>query len=390
MCGETSLSHKRASLTADVVVVGAGPAGCSAAWDLCVHGLRVLLLDRTEFPRKKTCAGGLTVKAVRALRYSIAPVIQRSLCSLSVSCRMRHPKRFKINDPICHMVERSAFDDFCLKKTVAAGAHFAVVKRIDKIVESGRRVALVADGRMIRARFLIGADGAYSRVRRLTGRFARFRPGFAVEGLVDRAPPSDLDMGFDFSRVAGGYGWVFPKAEHINIGLYTLRSDVRITRQDLVDYADRRIGGPAPTRITGFPLGMGGWRYRPGRGRVLLVGDAAGLVDPLLGEGLYHAITSGQKAASAVADAMDTGRDACATYAKGLMPIQRDLIFAQAASAAFYRLPGMGHLLLVSPPARTALITGFSMGLSMLDIFRHAYRFWFGLPVPASRKPNYF
>jgi flavin-dependent dehydrogenase len=303
---------------------------------------------------------------------------------------MRHPKRFAINDPICHMVERSVFDDFCLKKTVAAGARFAVVKRIEKVVESGRSVSLAADGGMIRGRFLIGADGVYSRVRRLTGRFPGFRPGFAVEGIVDRVPPGDFTMGFDFSRVAGGYGWVFPKAAHINVGLYTSRSDVRITRQDLVDYSLKRIGRPMPRRITGFPLGMGGWRYRPGRGRVLLVGDAAGLVDPLLGEGLYHAITSGQEAASAIAHALDTGRDACATYAKGLRSIQRDLIFALAASAAFYGLPGMGHLLLVSPPARTALMTGFSLGLSLLDIFRYGHRFWFGLPVPARRKRNYF
>ena len=390
MCNEPSSSPKGASLTADVVVVGAGPSGCSAAWDLAVKGFRVLLLDRTEFPRKKTCAGGLTVKAVRALRYSIAPVVQKSVCNLSASCRMRRPKLLKSINPICHMVERSAYDCFCLKKTVAAGACFSVVKRIDKIAESDRSVSLFADGGKIHARFLIGADGAHSRVRRLTGRFTRFSPGFAVEGIVDRVPRSDLNMGFDFSQIAGGYGWVFPKAEHINVGLYTLRSDVRITRQDLVDYSVRRIGRPVPTRITGSPLGMGGWRYRPGCGRVLLVGDAAGLVDPLLGEGLYHAIISGQEAASAILDAMDSGRDACKTYAKGLMPIQRDLIFALAASNAFYMLPGMGHLLLISPPARIALMTGFSQGVSLLEIFRYGYRFWFGLPVPASRKQNYF
>ena len=390
MCSEPSSSPKGASLTADVVVVGAGPSGCSASWDLAVKGFRVLLLDRTEFPRKKPCAGGLTVKAVRALRYSIAPVIQKSVCNLSVSCRMRHPKLLKSLDPIVHMVERSAYDCFCLKKTVAAGACFAVVKRIEKIVESDRSVSLVSESGRIRARFLIGADGAHSRVRRLTGRFTRFSPGFAVEGIVDRVPRSDLNMGFDFSQIAGGYGWVFPKEGHINVGLYTFRPDVRITRQDLVDYAVRRIGRPVPTRITGFPLGMGGWRYRPGRGRVLLVGDAAGLVDPLLGEGLYHAMVSGQEAAAAIADAMDTGGDACKTYAKGLMPIQRQLIFAQAASAAFYRLPGTGHLLLVSPPARIPLMTGFSQGLPLLDIFRYGYRFWFGLPVPASRNQVFF
>jgi flavin-dependent dehydrogenase len=303
---------------------------------------------------------------------------------------MRHPKLLKSRDPICYMVERSAFDLFCLEKTLAVGARFTVVKRIDKIVESDRSVSLFTDGGMIRTRYLIGADGVHSRVRRLTGRFAKFRPGFAVEGLVGRMPPNDLNMGFDFSRVAGGYGWVFPKKGHINVGLYTLRSDVKISRQDLVDYAARRIGGPVPTHITGSPMGMGGWRYRPGHGRVLLVGDAAGLVDPLLGEGLYHAIISGQEAATAIAEAMDSGCDACRTYAFGLMPIQRELLFAQVASAVFYRMPGMGHMLLTSPPARIPLITGFSKGMTLLDIFCHSYRFWFGLPVPDKRKQNKF
>jgi flavin-dependent dehydrogenase len=260
MLRETSSSAVGALLTADVVIVGAGPSGCSVAFDLVVKGFRVLLLDRTEFPRRKTCAGGLTVKAVRALRYSIALVIQRTVSNLSVSCRMRRPKLFTSKDPICHMVERPVFDLFCLKKTVAAVARFAVVKRINETVESERTVSLVTDNDVIRARFLIGADGVHSRVRRLTGRFDRFRPGFAVEGRVNRTPANDLNMVFDFSRVACGYGWVFPKAGHINVGLYTLRSDVGITRQNLADYAVRRIGRLLPTRITGFPLGMGGWR----------------------------------------------------------------------------------------------------------------------------------
>jgi flavin-dependent dehydrogenase len=121
---------------------------------------------------------------------------------------------------------------------------------------------------------------------------------------------------------------------------------------------------------------------------VLLVGDAAGLVDPLLGEGLYHAIISVQAAAAAIADAMDTGSDACKTYAKGLMPIQRNLLFAQVASAGFYRMPKMGHLLLTSPMARIPLMSGFSRGMPLLDIFLHGYRCGFGLPVSDRRKQN--
>ena len=75
-------------MDADVMVVGAGPAGCAAAYDLTANGIRVLLVDRTEFPRRKVCAGGLTIKTIRALRYSVDPVIQRTVRRLTVSCRI--------------------------------------------------------------------------------------------------------------------------------------------------------------------------------------------------------------------------------------------------------------------------------------------------------------
>ena len=283
MRSEMSLTHEGMSLKPDVVIVGAGPAGCGAAYDLSVRGVRVLLLDRTDFPRKKTCAGGLTVKAVRRLRYPIDPVIQKTAFALSVSCRMRQLTRLTGIDPVCHMVDRSTFDLFCFNRTVSAGARFEVVNRIHEVTETEQGVTVATGNRLIRTRFLIAADGVHSRVRQLTGRFPGFQAGFAVEGLIPGAPSENSCMEFDFSRVSGGYGWAFPKVGHTNVGLYSAWPGVRITRQHLADYAALRTGRQPPIRIAGYYLGMGGWRYRPGFGRVLLVGDAAGLVDPLLG-----------------------------------------------------------------------------------------------------------
>jgi len=362
----------------DVVVVGAGPAGCAAAHDLASRGVRVLLLDRTEFPRKKVCAGGLTVKARRALPYSIEPVVQRTVSSLAISCRLRRPQVLPGKEPICYMVERTAFDLYCLQQTIAAGAIFKIVKRIDSIVESRGGVRMITDRGSIRCRYLIGADGVHSRVRLLTGRFKAIRFGFGIEGIIKDFPDNDPDMGFDFDRVRGGYGWVFPKRDHINVGLYTHRWPAGIRRNDLADYVFRRLGGAAPEQVSGYPLGMGGWRYRPGQGRVLLAGDAAGLVDPLLGEGLYHAIVSGRKAARAVVDAMHTGCDACHAYGIALTSIRRELLFARIAAAIFYRLPDMGCALLTSPAARIPLMGGFARGMPLLAIFLNAYRFWLG------------
>ena len=365
-------------MKADVTVVGAGPAGCAAAHDLALQGIRVLLLDRTEFPRRKVCAGGLTVKARRALPYSIKPVVQRTVCNLSVSCRLRRQRVFTGKDPICHMVDRSYFDFFCLQKTVAAGAVFKIVNRIERIVETRGTVAMNTDRGPIRCRYLIGADGVHSRVRLLTGRFKAIRFGFGIEGIVKDSPDRDPDMGFDFDRVRGGYGWVFPKRDHINVGLYAHRWPVRIRRQDLADYAFQQLGSAPPEQIGGHLLGIGGWRYRPGRGRVLLAGDAAGLVDPLLGEGLYHAIASGRKAAGAVSDAMDTGCDACRSYGIALTPIRRELLFSRFAAAVFYRLPDMGYALLTSPAARIPLMGGFARGMTLLELILNGYRFWLG------------
>jgi geranylgeranyl reductase family protein len=367
-----------ASMKTDVVVVGAGPAGCAAAYDLASSGIRVLLLDRTEFPRKKVCAGGLTVKARRALPYSIEPVVQRTVSSIAVSCRLRRQRVLPGKDPVCYMVDRPAFDHFCLQQTMVAGAVFNVVKRIDSIVESRGGVRMITDRGSIRCRYLIGADGVHSRVRLLTGRFKAIRFGFGVEGIVAGLQGDDPGMGFDFDRVDGGYGWIFSKNDHINVGLYTLRSPIRIQRQDLADYVFRRLGGAAPEKVSGYRLGMGGWRYRPGQGRVLLAGDAAGLVDPLLGEGIYHAIVSGRKAARAIVDAMDSGCDACRSYEIALTSIRRELLFAQFAASVFYRMPELGFTLLTSPAARIPLMGGFARGMPLLTIVLNAYRFWLG------------
>jgi flavin-dependent dehydrogenase len=195
-------------------------------------------------------------------------------------------------------------------------------------------------------------------------------------------------MGFDFSRVPGGYGWVFPKADHVNVGLYTQQAGIRLSRRDLADYVGERLDDAVMSRVSGYPLGLGGWRYRPGQGRCLLVGDAAGMVDPLLGEGLYHAVVTGQRAAAAIWQALNSGDDACRRYTDLLLPIRRELLFAEAVAAVFYRLPRAGHALLTSPIASGPLMKGFARGLTLLNTFCRGYRFWFGMNLPDDRRSH--
>ena len=108
----------------DAIVVGAGPAGCAAAYDLAAAGQSVLLVDKRDFPRPKACAGGLTIKAVKALRYSIEPVVETGGSTRPAGGWSRLSSSLKSREPICVMTVRAELDEYCLGKTIAAGACF--------------------------------------------------------------------------------------------------------------------------------------------------------------------------------------------------------------------------------------------------------------------------
>jgi geranylgeranyl reductase family protein len=316
----------------DVAIVGAGPAGAAAAYDLASWGYSVLLLDRSAFPRTKACAGALTLKTARALRFSVRPVV-RSVCrSLVARDEAGETRRYRHRDAVCLLTVRSELDGFCLEKARSRGADFQVA-RFRTVKVDDDRVTLVTDRGETRCRFLLGADGAGSRVRRETGEFREAVQGFALEASVafpeGDQPANDRTCVFHFDAVPSGYGWVFPKDDHWNVGLYSRLGPGSLGRRDLEIYLSlQRLEGRASVgipRIVGHAVGLGGHRYRPGSPRVLLVGDAAGLVFPRWAEGIYSAVVSGQLAAASVRQAMASGESARHLYRGALAPLQREL-----------------------------------------------------------------
>ena len=277
----------------DAIVAGAGPAGCAAAYDLAASGRSVVLLDRSNFPRQKACAGGLTMKAVRALRYSIAPVVRETVRRIEVSNNFASPSVLKNTRPICVMTVREELDTFCLNKTLEAGAEFRRIKSIGSIDESNDGVVLSAGEEQFEARFLIGADGANSQVRHLLGDASWFRKAFALEAQVP-CSGQQPELSLDFGVVKNGYGWVFPKGEHLNVGLCAESPDenLKLTRAALAEYIRKKLGSETYGHVIGQYLGMGGWEDDSVPRRVFLIGDAAGLVDPLTGEGICTTLSS--------------------------------------------------------------------------------------------------
>jgi geranylgeranyl reductase family protein len=346
----------------DAIVVGAGPAGCAAAYDLVARGRRVLILDRRSFPRHKACAGGLTIKALRALRYSVLPVIRQVCTDLVVARQSAARRTLHGPDPICAMTVRDELDDYCLDRTREHGADFRVVPRLRAITESSASVAVETSLGAFDAPFLIAADGAHGSVRQLVPGLGTAALGFAIEGLLplDAMPP----MEFDFGAVPDGYGWVFPKGDHVNVGLCTMSAGRSIGQAELAAYAARILGGAAPSHVTGQYIGFGGWTNACATERILVVGDAAGLADPLLAEGIYNAVVSGQAAASAVDAALATGRRAAAVFAECMAPILADLRSCWRDARAFYGHLTLGYAALGFPLTRYTLMKGYACGLT--------------------------
>jgi flavin-dependent dehydrogenase len=190
-------------------------------------------------------------------------------------------------------------------------------------------------------------------------------------------------MEFDFGCVTNGYGWVFPKHDHLNVGLYTNVPRSKISRQELNDYSKRICGIEPGGEVVGHHIGLGGWRYRPKSERVFLIGDAAGLVDPLLGEGIYFAIRSGQMAAAAI-DQEIVGKDnALRTFSSSLKRLQKDLLCCHSTASKFYKQLDQGYSALTFPITRYALMRGFAMGLPFSAIKRTWWTFPFR-KIPAS------
>lgn len=359
-----------ADIAHDVIVVGAGPAGALCAHTLRRLGLSVLVLDKATFPRSKPCAGGLTIKALALMPYSVAPVLERVTRGLQLGFRTDAGDSFGTalgRDPICTFAVREKFDSFNFEQMLAVGADFETIGRIDAIFEDADGVTLALDGKTHRARFLVGADGANSRVRRLLKLDGHIRRGFAIEGVVPyTAIEKEPRPEFFFGAARHGYGWLFPKGDHVNVGLYTIDDDPSLSKDALRRYARERLGTEAVESVVGFPLGFGGERRIPVRDRVVLVGDAAGYAEPLLGEGLHNALKSGIAAAQAIFTASSGGGRLQEAYRRQIAPVMDDLARCRQMADFFYPDVGRGRALLGL--GKPTLLRGFAAGKTMVEL----------------------
>jgi geranylgeranyl reductase family protein len=324
-----------------VIVVGAGPAGATAALALASAGIAVRLLDRSAFPRNKPCGGGISARVLQRFPYlvrALPRIAAHHASRLYLEGPDGRSTTIDARGPAALMIRRVEFDALLVSLAVDAGAQLTTGADIVQVREDEERVTLTSrSGNQFTASVVIAADGVNSVIARRLGINRGWPASTVALDMMEETPRTllrDLDpetlwvaYGYapkipegDHRADAGhprkpasseGYAYVFPKRDHVNVGIGFVLSHFREAIDEPPYDVQRRfverlrergvlVGESVRTHFTPALIPIGGPLRQTGRGRVLLAGDAGGFVNAVTAEGIYYAMVTGELAAHAV------------------------------------------------------------------------------------------
>jgi geranylgeranyl reductase family protein len=290
--------------TYEVAIIGAGPAGATLAYELLQGGVETILIDKAVFPRVKVCGGGLTIKALKFLPPDLCEVLENEIRRVKLSFGLTQTFTKASPQPLMHTVERRRFDAALVDRVRCARGEFREGERLQQIIaDTGKAYTITTSRGSLKARVVVGADGARSRVAAGVGLQpvdffhlglqAEVPQGLISKNAIDFKQTIFLDMG----SIPDGYAWAFPRGDLLVIGVGGLLSQ----GMQLKEYFSRITAhfGLAPHDFS-LSAHLIPHRVTPKsivRDRALLVGDAAGLTDFWTGEGINFALESAHLAA---------------------------------------------------------------------------------------------
>ncbi len=358
----------------DVVVVGAGPAGATAAYAAASAGRRVLLLEKAELPRYKTCGGGIIGPSRDALPPGFDLPLRDRVHAVTFSLNGRMTRTRRSNRMLFGLVNRPEFDARLVEAAQEAGAVLrtgATVSRVEQhgpAVPDRRTVAVVlTGGETVMTRAVVGADGSASRIGAHVGvKLDQVDLGLEAEIPVPASVAEDWAgrVLIDWGPLPGSYGWVFPKGDTLTVGVISARGQGGATKRYFEDFTARLgLAGFEPSVSSGHLTRCRSDDSPLSRGRVLVCGDAAGLLEPWTREGISYALRSGRMAGewavriAEAPDAVDARRQAL-NYAFAVKAgLGVEMAVGRKMLALFERRPGLLHAVLTSfRPAWNAFV----------------------------------
>lgn len=362
----------------DCIIVGAGPAGGTAAYHLAKRGRSVLVLEKESLPRYKPCGGGVSPAIAQWFDFDFSPAISLKINKIRYTWQMEDPVEAKVKtaEPIW-MVRRDIFDHFLIQQAQKQGAELRDGTPVTSIEFKNDAWQVNTSGEPVVGRYLIAADGSHGPMAKWLGFKERKR---RMAGALEVEIPNhnqNSPINFDFGLVKNGYIWNFPKADGYSLGIGTfVGGGTQDLKGILAKYAESFGLNVKNGKEYGHALALWDGDFQLHTQNAVLAGEAACVVDPFTAEGIRPSIFSGMKAAEAIDKALAGQSDALAGYTQVMTEEWgSDMVWAQRLAGAFYRFPGIAYKLGVKRPTATQRMAEILCGeLRYSEIANHAIK----------------
>lgn len=340
----------------DCIIIGAGPAGATAAYHLAKKGRSVVVLDKASLPRYKPCGGGVSPAIKHFFDFDFTPVISNTINKVRYTWKHGDPVEADLSmlEPMW-MVRRDRFDQFLCQQAQDLGAQIIDYTEVNGCAFRSDHWEVTTTNGTYQAKYLIAADGVRGKTAQWLGFALQENSLGATLEIKTAIPETKLHTAtFDFGSIKNGYIWNFPKADGYTISAGCFKGKIKSDelKKQLFNYAAASGIDTTNAQYYEYPLAVWTEKQTLHTRQALIAGEAAGILDPLIGEGIRPSILTGVRAAEAIAQALSGDQTALARYTDIIdAEWGVDMVLAQRLAGLFYQFTQIAYKVGVKRPA---------------------------------------